>query len=62
METIVEAKRETPVAMEVDVVVAGGGPAGFTAAVAAAIPRAVDEIMAIMERWGRQGSRRSIVL
>ena len=36
MKKIIEERRETQVAMEVDVVVAGGGPAGFTAAVAAA--------------------------
>ena len=33
--TITEPQRETPVVAEVDVVVAGGGPAGIVAAVAA---------------------------
>ena len=36
MRTILEDRREIPVAFKVDVLVAGGGPAGFTAAVAAA--------------------------
>lgn len=36
MKTITEEKKETPVAGEFDVVVAGGGPAGFSAAVIAA--------------------------
>lgn len=36
MKTITEQKQETPVAGEYDVVVAGGGPAGFSAAVIAA--------------------------
>ena len=35
MEMIVESMREIPVAMKEDVIVAGGGPAGFTAAIAA---------------------------
>jgi hypothetical protein len=35
-QTITEAEREIPVAMNVDVVVAGGGPAGLVAAIAAA--------------------------
>ena len=36
MKTITEEKKETPVAGEFDVIVAGGGPAGFSAAVIAA--------------------------
>jgi len=36
LETITEPKRETPVLMKADVVVAGGGPTGFVAAVASA--------------------------
>lgn len=36
MEYMIEKERRTPVAYEVDVVVVGGGPAGITAAVAAA--------------------------
>ena len=36
MKTILEPARETPVASECDVLVCGGGPAGFAAAVAAA--------------------------
>ncbi|GAJ08173.1 unnamed protein product, partial [marine sediment metagenome] len=36
VEGIIEPQREIPVAMKADVVVAGGGPAGFVAAVTAA--------------------------
>jgi hypothetical protein len=36
METVIEAAREVPVLRQADVVVVGGGPAGFGAAVAAA--------------------------
>jgi len=35
-QTIVEPKREIPVVMNVDVIIAGGGPAGLVAAIAAA--------------------------
>ena len=36
MKTITEVKKETPIVGEYDVIVAGGGPAGFSAAVVAA--------------------------
>ena len=50
--TVVEAEREIPVASEVDVVVAGGGPAGITAAIAAARQGART---LLVERYGYLG-------
>ncbi len=52
MRTITEPAREIPVIAEVDVVVAGGGPAGFGAAVAAA--RLGAHVM-LVERYGCLG-------
>ena len=52
MRTIDEKARKTPVVAEVDVVVAGGGPAGIAAAVAAA--RAGSKVM-LIERYGYLG-------
>ena len=52
MKTIVEDRRETDVAAEVDVVVAGGGPAGLAAAVAAA-RNGAETIL--VERYGHLG-------
>jgi len=52
MKTIVEKRRETDVAAEVDVVVAGGGPAGLAAAVAAA-RNGAETIL--IERYGHLG-------
>lgn len=51
-EIIVESERETPVLMNVDVVVAGGGPAGLVAAIAAA-RNGVDTLL--VERYGVLG-------
>ena len=52
MKTIVEERKETEVAAEVDVVVAGGGPAGLAATVAAA-RNGADTIL--VERYGYLG-------
>jgi len=52
MKTIVEERREVPVAAEVDVVVAGGGAAGIAAALAAARSGAS---VALIERFGNLG-------
>lgn len=52
MRTITEPAREIPVVAEVDVLVAGGGPAGFAAAVAAA--RLGAKVM-LIERYGCLG-------
>ncbi len=52
MKSIVEKRRETEVAAEVDVVVAGGGPAGFAAATAAARNGAKT---ILVERYGYLG-------
>lgn len=52
MRTITEPAREIPVIAEVDVLVAGGGPAGFAAAVAAA--RLGARVM-LVERYGCLG-------
>jgi len=52
MKTIVEERRETDVVAEVDVVVAGGGPAGLAAAVAAA-RNGAETIL--LERYGHLG-------
>ena len=52
MRSIVEKRRETEVAAEVDVVVAGGGPAGFAAATAAARNGAKT---ILVERYGYLG-------
>lgn len=52
MKTITEPAREIPVAKEVDVVVAGGGPAGVNAAVAAARNGAKT---LLVERYGYLG-------
>ncbi|MBI2266015.1 MAG: FAD-dependent oxidoreductase [Armatimonadetes bacterium] len=49
---IIESERKTPIAAKVDVVVAGGGPAGVVAAVAAA-RNGADTIL--MERYGFLG-------
>ena len=54
METIVDKEREIPVAFNVDVVVAGGGPAGVGAAIAAA--REGAETL-LVERYGHLGDR-----
>ena len=50
--TIVEPKRELPVVAEADVVVCGGGPGGFSAAIAAA-RQGVQTIL--IERYGFMG-------
>ena len=52
MRTIVEKAREIPVVYDVDVVVAGGGPAGVSAAIAAA--RGGAETL-LVERYGHLG-------
>ncbi len=52
MKTVVEKRRETEVVAEVDVVVAGGGPAGFAAATAAARNGAKT---LLVERYGYLG-------
>lgn len=52
MRTIKESERETPVIEEVDVVVAGGGPAGVAAAVSAARNGAKT---LLIERYGHLG-------
>jgi len=52
MDIIVEPERKTPVAMSVDVVVVGGGPAGLVAALAA--KRAGADIL-LIERYGYLG-------
>lgn len=52
MKTIIEKRRVTEVAAEVDVVVAGGGPAGFAAATAAARNGAKT---ILVERYGYLG-------
>ena len=52
MKTITETAREIPVVKEVDVVVAGGGPAGVTAAIAAARNGAKT---LLVERYGYLG-------
>ena len=52
MKTISEARRETPVYGEFDVVVVGGGPAGIAAAVAAG--RAGRSTL-LVERYGFLG-------
>src|SRR5919198_1922814 len=50
--TIVEPRRETPVVAETDVLVVGGGPAGITAAVAAA---RLGARVILAERYGHLG-------
>ena len=52
MKTITEPQREIPVVREIDVVVAGGGPAGIVAAIAAA--RAGADTL-LVERYGYLG-------
>jgi len=52
LKTIKEAERETPVIEEVDVIVAGGGPAGVAAAVSAARNGAKT---LLVERYGHLG-------
>jgi len=52
MKTIIEKARETPIAYDVDVVVAGGGPTGVSAAIAAA--RGGAETL-LVERYGHLG-------
>jgi len=54
MKTITEAARNLPVIREVDVVVAGGGPAGIAAAIAAARNGAKT---LLVERYYRGGNR-----
>jgi len=52
MQTVTEPSRQTPVVVETDVLVVGGGPAGQAAAVAAA--RAGAEVT-LLERYGYLG-------
>ena len=52
MRTVTEPSRQTPVVVEADVLVEGGGPAGQAAAVAAA--RAGAEVT-LLERYGYLG-------
>ena len=52
MKTIMEKERETPVYLETDVVVAGGGPAGLAAAIAAA---RLGMKVTLVERYGFLG-------
>ncbi len=52
IKTIEEAKRETKVLCEADVIVAGGGPGGFSAALAAAREGAR---VVLLERYGHLG-------
>ncbi len=52
MQTIFEADRHVPVVADADVVVCGGGPGGFAAAIAAA-RRGADTVM--IERYGFMG-------
>ena len=53
MKTVVEAQRNLPVYDEADVLIVGGGPAGHSAAVAAA--RAGAEKIVVVERYGHLG-------
>ena len=52
MRTVLEMAREIPVVAEVDVLVAGGGPAGIAAATAAACSGART---LLVERYGHLG-------
>ncbi len=52
MNTVLEAARETPVLREADILVVGGGPAGFSAAVAAA---RLGAKVTLLERYNHLG-------